>query len=30
MQNTLYHICLSNRLPENKLSESKHVEDIKN
>ena len=29
MQNVPYHICIHNRLPEDELSGSKHVEDIK-
>jgi len=29
MYNTPYHTCITNRPPEEKLSDSKHVEDIK-
>jgi len=30
MYNTLYHICIYNRLPEDEPSGSKHGEDITN
>jgi len=29
MYNTLYHTCIYNRLPEEELSGSKHIEGIK-